>query len=244
MTPSADLAARVLRRADRVLVLTGAGMSAESGLATFRGAGGLWRGHDPMSLATPQAFERDPQLVWSFYHERRRRAFAAEPNAGHRVLVRWQQATGPDAFTLVTQNVDRLHRRAGSAGVIELHGNLDDIRCSSCHHTEDRAGELLSDIPTCPACGEAMRPEVVWFGEALPAEAIEQACEAAEACDVVLVVGTSRLVYPAAALVDVAAERGAAVIEINPDAEPREGELLICEPAAALMPRLVEVMCR
>ena len=235
-------AANALSDARQPLVFTGAGMSAESGLATFRGAGGLWRGRDPMSLASPKAFADDTQLVWDFYHERRQRAFAAEPNAGHLAVTRLQQSKCFDRVNVITQNVDRLHRRAGTSDVIELHGNLDDIRCHHCAFTEDRAGEILAGIPICPTCGGPMRPGVVWFGEALPPSALSRAGEAASSCDVILVIGTSRVVYPAAAFVEVAAEAGATVIEINPEAEGRDGEITVRSSAAATLPALMDAI--
>ena len=228
-----EAAAGVLRAARRVVVFTGAGVSADSGLATFRGPGGMWRGRDAMALATPEAFAADPEIVWEFYNERRRLAFTAEPNAGHRAIADLARLPRFEAVDVVTQNVDRLHRWAGSDDAIELHGNLDETRCSSCGRVEDRAGEALDDLPTCDACGGLLRPNVVWFGESLPTDAMARAKAAARGCDAMLVVGTSRQVYPAAGLVDVASEAGAAVVVVDPHAGPRAGEV-------AVLPALVE----
>ena len=235
-----EAAAGVLRAARRVVVFTGAGVSADSGLATFRGPGGMWRGRDAMALATPDAFAADPAIVWEFYNERRRTAFAAEPNAGHRAVADLARLPGFESVAVVTQNVDRLHRRGGCDDAIELHGNLDETRCSSCGRVEDRAGEALDDLPTCEGCGGLLRPNVVWFGESLPIDAMARAKAAARGCDAMLVVGTSRQVYPAAGLVDVAAAAGAGVVVVDPHAEPRVGEVALRGASAAVLPALVE----
>ncbi len=232
MTQAAD----AIRDARSVAVLTGAGISVDSGLPTFRGDGGLWRGRDPMRLATPEAFAAEPGLVWEFYNERRRRAFAAEPNAGHRALVELARRR---PTTLITQNVDRLHRRAGSEGVIELHGNLEDVRCTGCGETSHRPGEALPDLPECEGCGGRLRPAVVWFGEALPAEAIERAAEAAARAELFLSVGTSSVVYPAAGLIDVASLAGATVIEVNPEPSGADVDIQLAGTSAEVLPMLV-----
>jgi NAD-dependent deacetylase len=164
--PPLDQAASWLATARHVAALTGAGVSAESGIPTFRGLGGLWRGRDPISLATPEAFSRDPATVWEFYNWRRDLVARSEPNPAHHALARF--ATLVPRFTLITQNVDRLHRRAGSRDILELHGNLADVRCTGCGRTTDRDGEVLPALPSCPVCGHLLRPAVVWFGEALP----------------------------------------------------------------------------
>jgi NAD-dependent deacetylase len=207
--------ASALSRAQRVVALTGAGVSKDSGLPTFREAQtGLWARYSPEALATPEAFARDPALVWRWYAWRRELVARAEPNAGHHALAAMQRA-GP-RFTLVTQNVDGLHRRAGSTGVLELHGDITRIRCSRCDRLEPEPGG--GEPPCCAACGAHLRPDVVWFGEMLPAQALEAAAAAASGCDVFLSVGTSGLVYPAAGLVNLAARAGAVVAFINPDA--------------------------
>lgn len=214
---AAERAAAYLRDAERACVSTGAGMSAESGVPTFRDAQtGLWARFKPEDLATPDAFTRDPKFVWAWYRERRRLLRQIDPHEGHRILAEWEQRV--DAFTLVTQNVDGLHHRAGSHNVIELHGRLDVARCVDCAREVHGLDDLGED-PRC-ACGARLRPGVVWFSEALPEGALECAFEAARMCDVMLVIGTSGVVQPAASLADAAKAYGARVVEINPDATP------------------------
>jgi NAD-dependent deacetylase len=234
------LAARRLREARRVVALTGAGISAESGVPTFRGPGGLWRQYRPEDLATPEAFARDPRLVWEWYAWRREVIAPLLPNAAHRALVALEKRT-PE-FLLATQNVDGLHGAAGSARVVELHGTIWQLRCTACAHSRDDRRVPLAEIPPRCACGALLRPGVVWFGEALPEEAVKAAFEAARAADVVVVVGTSSLVYPAAALPQVARAAGAFVIEINPEPTPLTplADVSLRGPAAALLPAIVE----
>ncbi|MGC8917184.1 MAG: SIR2 family NAD-dependent protein deacylase [Thermoanaerobaculum sp.] len=209
-------AARVLARAESLVVFTGAGVSAESGLATFRGAGGLWEGHRVEEVATPEAFARDPEMVWRFYAMRRERAASAQPNAGHRAIVELEGVL--PSVVVVTQNVDGLHQRAGSRRVLELHGSLWRIRCSSCgRERRDERVPLPELPPRCPTCGGLERPAVVWFGEPLPEEVFAQAELACLRADAMLVVGTSGVVWPAAGLVELAASSGAKVIEVNPE---------------------------
>jgi NAD-dependent deacetylase len=208
-------AAEVLRRAKSLAVLTGAGVSAESGVPTFRDADGLWEGHAVEEVATPMAFRRDPKLVWRFYNQRRANLKNVAPNAGHYALARLEDRFGPVRFALVTQNVDGLHRQAGSRTVHELHGNISRTRCSGCLRIEDRGLEPLSELPHCEACGGLLRPDIVWFGEALPAHVWAAAEEGVSASDVLLVVGTSAIVYPAAGLIDIAISHGRKVIECN-----------------------------
>ena len=191
-------AAEALRGAARVAVLTGAGVSAESGVPTFRGGGGLWEGHRVEDVATPEAFARDPSLVWRFYNLRRASLRTVQPNPGHRALAALEHRFGSDRFTLVTQNIDGLHRGAGSLNVLELHGSLACVRCTGCEQITDRGTEELPELPRCPACGALLRPDVVWFHEMLPPDVWEQAEDAARACQCFLVVGTSCIVYPAA----------------------------------------------
>ena len=203
-----------------VAVLTGAGISAESGVPTFRGEGGLWRNYRAESLATPQAFRRDPALVWEWYEWRRGLIGACQPNAAHETLAQMEDAL-PD-LALVTQNVDGLHRLAGSRNVLELHGNIWRLRCTrGCRpNWEDRRVPLPEIPPKCPDCGALARPDVVWFGESLPRRELEAAFEAAQRCQVMLVVGTSAVVQPAASLPVAALDRGAYVIEVNPQPTP------------------------
>lgn len=213
----ADALARRLRGASSAAVLTGAGTSAESGLPTFRsGTGALWRNRDPMSLATPEAFARDPVLVWEWYRERLHKHRGAQPNPGHLALVHIAGAVTD--FTLITQNVDGLHARAGSRDVVELHGCLRESRCARCGNVF--ATPIDGALPPRCECGGILRPNVVWFGESLPSEAFERAASAAARADVFLVVGTSAIVHPAAGLVDIARRSGAFVAEINPEETP------------------------
>jgi NAD-dependent deacetylase len=234
------LAAKRLREARRVVALTGAGISAESGVPTFRGPGGLWRQYRPEDLATPEAFARDPHLVWEWYAWRRQVIAPLRPNAAHRALVALEKRT-PE-FLLATQNVDGLHGAAGSARVVELHGTIWQLRCTSCDHARDDRRVPLAEIPPRCACGALLRPGVVWFGEALPEEPVRVAFEAVRAAEAVLVVGTSSLVYPAAALPQVARAAGAFVIEINPEPTPLTplADVSLRGPAAVLLPAIVE----
>jgi len=209
-----ERAARLVRASQRLAVLTGAGISAESGLATFRGAGGLWEGHRVEDVATPRAFEADPALVWRFYNLRRANLAKVLPNPGHHALVQIEQRF-QDGFTLVTQNVDGLHQAAGSLNVLEIHGALRRVRCTGCGRVEDRGVEALSELPSCRHCGALLRPDVVWFEEMLPPGVWSQAERAVQRCQCLLVVGTSAVVYPAAGLIDQARRWGARVIEVN-----------------------------
>ncbi|MFZ1238063.1 MAG: NAD-dependent deacylase [Anaerolineae bacterium] len=206
-----------LRSAQHVAVLTGAGVSAESGVPTFREAQtGLWSQYNPEDLATPEAFRRQPALVWEWYAWRRRLVAAAEPNAAHRALAALE--TLVPRLTLITQNVDGLHQRAGSSDVIELHGNLQRIVCSRDHQVATSWVETDDVPPRCPQCQALLRPDVVWFGESLPFRALQSALDAARDCDVFLSVGTSAIVQPAASLPYEALEHGAITVEVNPSA--------------------------
>lgn len=208
-------AAKVIGKARHVCVLTGAGISAESGIPTFRDAlTGLWARFRPEELATPEAFDRNPRLVWEWYEARREFVRKAEPNAGHRALA--ALAGRVPRLTLVTQNVDGLHQRAGSTGVLEYHGNILRDRCMTEQVVSDRAPGPRTELPRCATCGGLLRPDVVWFGEAIPPDAMRLADEAARDCDVFLSIGTSSLVYPAAGLAETAQRRRATVIEVNP----------------------------
>lgn len=221
-----------------VVVLTGAGISAESGVPTFRGPGGLWRNFRAEDLATPEAFRRDPGLVWAWYNWRRGLIGGCRPNAAHRTLVDMESRL--EELTLITQNVDGLHDLAGSRNVVELHGNIWRLRCTAgCRAPwEDRAVPLAAMPPHCPSCGSLARPDVVWFGEPLPGDALDRAFEAVRRCQVMLVIGTSALVHPAASLPWMALQRGAHVIEINPQPTPLSAVVAeaIREPAAVALP--------
>ncbi len=222
-----------------MVVLTGAGISAESGVPTFRDAQtGLWERYRPEDLATPEAFARDPELVWRWYAWRRELIGGVEPNAGHRALADLENRV--PRFTLATQNVDGLHRLAGSRDVLELHGDISRTICSRERVTVDLEG-LQGEPPVCPGCGAYLRPDVVWFGEALPVEAFEMAREAAHESDVFLSVGTSSLVQPAASLPDAALAGGATVIEINPEPTPLtpHADYALRSPAGETLPALL-----
>ena len=211
-------AQQLLAGASGVTVLTGAGVSAESGIPTFRGAGGLWRNFRATDLATPAAFARDPKLVWEWYDWRRGLVAAAEPNPAHRALAAWQDRF--PRFTLITQNVDGLHERAGSRDVLRLHGSLWRTRCTNCGVEAENHEVPLAKIPPHCACGGLLRPAIVWFGEGLDEAVWHNAEQAARNAQVFLVAGTSAVVYPAASLVPLAKRAGAAVIEINAEETP------------------------
>lgn len=213
-----------LRSAQQVAVLTGAGVSAESGVPTFREAQtGLWAQYDPQELATPEAFRRDPRLVWDWYEWRRQLVGRAEPNPGHLALVELERRV--PRFTLITQNVDGLHRRAGSQNVLELHGNINRTKCFVEESIVDEWPDTGEVPPRCPRCGGPLRPDVVWFGENLPVQTLQAAIEAARSCDLFFSIGTSALVQPAASLPYEAIRRGVVTVEINPDTTPLTGRV-------------------
>lgn len=221
-----------------VFVLTGSGLSADSGLPTFRGVGGMWRTHRVEELASPEGFARDPELVWSWYNERLAAHRRAVPNPGHYALAALEQRYSD--FTLATQNVDSLHLRAGSTRLLELHGNLREARCTGCsfRRTLDTTGLPTASI--AHSCGGRLRPDIVWFGEALPERTWTEAAEAASRAEVMLVVGTSAVVYPAAALATHGG-RDAFVAEINPEATAISDRVqaVIRGTAAAALPELL-----
>ncbi len=229
-----------LAEAERVVVLTGAGISAESGVPTFRGAGGLWRQHRPEDLATPEAFARGPRLVWEWYDWRRARVAKAEPNPGHLALAQLERRV-PD-FTLITQNVDGLHQRAGSQRVLKLHGDIWTLHCLGCGLEETNHDVPLREIPPRCSCGGLFRPGVIWFGEALPADVLRHAMEAAAHAQVFLVVGTSAVVQPAASLPLLAQQNGAKLVEINLEETPlsAQADASFWGKAGELLPRLLE----
>jgi len=210
---------------------------------TFREAQtGLWEKYDPLELATPEAFARDPELVWRWYRWRRELVAGAEPNAGHRALVELQSLV--PRLTLVTQNVDGMHQRAGSRDVIEFHGNLFSNRCfADGRIVEVDAGDA---VPRCPDCGDYLRPGVVWFGEAIPEDALHLSFAAAADCDVFMSIGTSSLVYPAAGLADVALESGAVTIEVNPSPTGQSDAYTasLRGNAGVVLPKLVESLAQ
>lgn len=240
--------ATALRTARHVVVFTGAGVSAESGIATFRDAlTGLWSRFDAQALATPEAFRSHPDIVWGWYESRRAQVLRSEPNAAHRAIA--ELARHVPELTVITQNVDDLHERAGSTDVAHLHGSLHAPRCSACGEPQAFADALPLEAeegraiapPACTHCGAPVRPGVVWFGESLPADAWNAAIDAVERCELLLSIGTSALVYPAAELPQRALEAGAIVAQINPAATPLDSVVHhnLRGAAADIMPRLL-----
>ena len=227
-----------LKSAKKVVVLTGAGVSAESGIPTFRGEGGLWRKYRPEELATPYAFQKDAKLVWEWYDWRRGLIAPLEPNPGHNSIARMEELY-PD-FALVTQNIDGLHKKAGSRSIIELHGNIWRVRCTQEGTITENKEVPLKEIPPYCQCGALLRPDVVWFGESLPPEAIEQSFELSQNCELMFVVGTSAVVQPAASLPVVAKQSGAYVVEVNMEPTPMSSTVdqSFFGPAGKIMPIL------
>ncbi len=233
------------------IAFTGAGISAESGIPTFRGQGGLWGKYRPEELATPEAFREDPLRVWKFYRWRMRKILDSKPNPAHIALAELERMGILKA--LITQNVDDLHREAGSRNILELHGNIFRIRCPSCGYLEDlkrsgRAREFAGseELPLCPRCGSILRPDVVWFGEPLDGEVLERAFRLAERADVVIVIGTSGVVYPAAYIPFLVKENGGTVVEVNVE---RSGiteiaDYFIKGRAGEILPAMVEAVRR
>jgi NAD-dependent deacetylase len=235
-----ESARELLNNAKAIAALTGAGISAESGIPTFRGASGLWKQFRPEELATPEAFARDPQTVWEWYHWRRKLIAEAKPNAGHHALAQLEQSA--PKFTVVTQNVDGLHQAAGSREVLELHGSIWKLRCTQCgREWVDQNTPEGRRLVYCQ-CGALARPGVVWFGEGLPLSVWQLAEQAIRNCDLFLVVGTSAVVYPAAGLVPLARSSGAKIIEINIEASPMSGivDIQLIGRAGEVLPRLIQ----
>lgn len=238
-----DTAANWLRLAERVCVLTGAGVSAESGVPTFRASDGLWEGHRIEDVASPDGWNRNPTLVWQFYNARRENVSKVKPNAGHYAFVEMEKRWGNN-FTLVTQNVDGLHIEAGSQNVLELHGSLRHTRCLGCELVTNRGLEPLGDAPKCPLCSDRLRPHIVWFGEGLPEDVLLAAMHAARECDVLIVAGTSAVVYPAASLIPIAKRHKttpAKVIEVNlTQTEASENaDVGLYGPSGVMLPKLM-----
>lgn len=231
-----------LKSARRVVVLTGAGVSAESGVPTFRGENGIWRRFRAEELATPEAFQRDPRLVWEWYDWRRGLMAETKPNPGHLVLADWEKRF-PE-FQIVTQNIDGLHRAAGSTAVLEMHGNIWRTRCTRKGTVGDNRDVPLRKIPPlCPECGALLRPHVVWFGESLDPDVIHRAFEQSRRCDLMLVVGTSAVVHPAASLPQIAAQAGAVIVEINPAQTPLTSmaDISLRGPSGRILPELERI---
>jgi len=233
----------LLRGTARLAALTGAGISQESGLRTFRDAQtGLWAQYKPEDLASPEAFRRDPKLIWDWYAWRREAVKGVRPNAGHYALVDIE-ACLPE-FSLITQNVDGLHRMAGSRNVLELHGNIQRVRCADCYIFTETWGDDTESVPQCSVCGGLLRPDVVWFGEALPRDQLEAAVEAARTCEVFFSIGTSGVVQPAASLAHAARNRGAVVVEINAEPTPltHKANYAFHGKSGELLPELVKAV--
>ena len=221
----------------KIVFFTGAGMSAESGVPTYRGAGGIWKQYDYQRYACQTAFDRDPAAVWEFHNFRRGLVATCHPNAGHRLIARAEQTL--PAVTVVTQNIDGLHARAGTARLHELHGNLWRVRCDTCG-VREQDGPVQREQLRCPGCGGWWRPDIVWFGDYLDEDVVRSATAAIEDCDLLVSVGTSAVVYPAAALPELARAAGALCVEINPDETPASHlySLHLRGPATAMLARL------
>lgn len=244
--PSSDMASfrEIVKKSRHIVALTGAGISAESGIPTFRGAGGIWKKFRSQDLATPSAFKSNPSRVWQFYSSRRENVLTKEPNAAHYALAKFEEKLKNEGKRLVviTQNVDELHKRAGSKNIIELHGSLFKTRCTKCHHTCDNYDspicESLRDIgddkaevtipvnqlPTCNQCNSLLRPAIVWFNEELDPAVLDNVDVELDSCDLCLVIGTSAIVYPAAMFAPSVASRGVPVAEFNIEETPSTGE--------------------
>ena len=231
----------LLQRLPRLVVLTGAGVSQESGLRTFRDAQtGLWAQYKPTELASPEAFQRDPKLVWDWYAWRREAVKGVRPNPGHYALVEIEKRL--PQFTLITQNVDNLHHFAGSQNLLELHGNIQRVRCADCYTFTETWDDDTELVPRCKVCNGLLRPDVVWFGEALPRHQLEAAVLAARSCEVFFSVGTSGVVQPAASLAFAAQDRGAVVVEINaePTALTTKADYVLEGKSGEILPALVK----
>jgi len=230
----------IIAGSKRITVLTGAGISAESGVPTFRGSGGIWRNYQVTDVATPQAFARDPELVWEFYNWRRDLISKVTVNPGHKALVTLEKHVND--FTLITQNVDGLHKEAGSERLLEIHGNLWEVKCMKCSLVTMDRSKNMGTLPKCSQCGGLLRPNVVWFGESLDPDIIHKAIEASQNCECMLIVGTSGVVQPAASLAYHAKAEGAVVAEINIEQTPQSGHMdfVLTSPAGKILPMLVE----
>ena len=233
----------LLRQTSKLVAITGAGVSQESGLRTFRDAQtGLWAQYKPEDLASPEAFRRDPKLIWDWYAWRREAVKGVRPNAGHYALADIE--THVPEFTLITQNVDGLHRMAGSKKVLELHGNIQRVRCAECYTFTETWDDDTESVPQCSRCGGLLRPDVVWFGEALPRDQLEAAVEAARTCEVFFSIGTSGVVQPAASLAHAARNRGAVVVEINAEPTPltQKANYAFHGKSGEILPELVKAV--
>ncbi len=246
MSPAGQFSDRLLEalvHAGRVVAFTGAGISAESGVPTFRGPGSIWGKFKPEELASMDAFMKNPALVWEWYAHRKTIIAAVQPNPGHVALARMESLF--PRFTLVTQNIDNLHRRAGSVRLHELHGNIERSYCTRCgKFCPDVVISAQGQVPLCPGCGGMVRPDVVWFGEMLPEDEWEASVTAAEGADVFFSIGTSAVVYPAASLPLMAKQRGAFLVEVNTEPTPmtRSADAFLCGPSGTILPALYETV--
>lgn len=229
-----------LKKSEKIVFVTGAGISQESGIPTFRGKDGLWRKYDPMKLATIDAFYENPKLVWEWYEERRSNILAANPNAGHTAIAELEKYK---QVSVLTQNIDGLHQRAGSTSVYELHGSIITIKCTTCGF-RDKIGSSFSQLPPLCKCGNMLRPDVVWFGEPLPQDVWNSAIDHASSCDVMVVVGTSLAVSPANLLPLYAKQNGATMIEVNTEQTPMSAsmDLSLRSSASSVLPSLVRAI--
>jgi NAD-dependent protein deacetylase/lipoamidase len=228
-----------LRQAEKIIFVTGAGISQESGIPTFRGKDGFWRKYDAMKLATIDAFYENPKLVWEWYEERRQNILGAKPNAGHVAIAELEKHK---PVHVLTQNIDGLHQRAGSKSVYELHGSIVTIKCTACNF-KDKIPSSFSKLPPLCKCGNILRPDVVWFGEPLPQDVWQAAMTQASSCDAMIVVGTSLVVSPANLLPVYAKQNGAVMIEVNPEETPMSAsmDLSVRSSAAKALPELVSL---
>lgn len=235
-----DIISDKLRRAEKIVFVTGAGISQESGIPTFRGKDGFWRKYDPMKLATIDAFYEDPKLVWEWYEERRKNILDANPNPGHVAIAELERHK---QISVLTQNIDGLHQRAGSSSVYELHGSIITIKCTVCDF-KDKITSGFSQLPPLCKCGNMLRPDVVWFGEALPQNVWESAIKEASSCDMMFVVGTSLVVSPANLLPVYAKQNGATMVEVNIDQTPMSSSMYLSlrTSAAKVLPGLVDML--
>ena len=229
-----------IQHAQSVTVLTGAGISADSGVPTFRGPEGLWKNFRPEELASPEAFDRDPQLVWEWYNWRRELLSTKNPNGAHKALVQLEQQI-PD-FWIITQNVDGLHASAGTQHLSEIHGNIWKVRCTQCQAVSQNVQVPLPFPPHCTNCGGLLRPHIVWFGEALAPKDLEQSYAALNRCEVLLIIGTSGVVYPAASFAPVAKDHGAFVVEFNLETTPHSSVVDVSFQGRAK--ELVPLLCK
>ena len=231
-----------IQKSNKVVFVTGAGISQESGIPTFRGKDGLWRNHDAMKLASIDAFYEDPVLVWQWYNQRRRNIIDAQPNDGHKAIAELEKYTNA---IILTQNIDGLHQRAGSSKVVELHGNILRVKCVACDFKDEILEDFADTAPLCK-CGELLRPDVVWFGEALLQDVWEYAMDTARDCDLMIVVGTSLAVSPANMLPSYAKQNNAILVEVNPDNTEMSSymDVIIRKKSADALPELLSIFAK